>query len=423
MKLKIHEGKRYLSKEDGTPFFYFADTAWELFHKLTREEAKYYLETRKAQGFNAVQAVALAEKDGLRTPNAYGRYPLFGFDPEKPDTSGEYSYWDHMDHIIREAERLEMFITLLPTWGDKYNQLFGLGPEIFTPSNAYTYGKWLGKRYARQQNIIWMLGGDRPLDNEQHKSIIDNMAEGIKEGDKGSHLITFHPPGVFSSVDYVANKAYIDFHTIQSGHGDNSLQSPAMLARTAAAEAKPFMNAEPRYEDQPAYFNAAHNVFWDEADIRRHGYWDLMEGVCGYTYGNHSIWGFTMETDDYFTTHWKEALHKPGAETVKYLYKLRMSRDFFSLRPAPEIVKDDTSIMAHQAAACGKGYAYIYSPLGLPIRVYIHKFTAKLCRASWYNPRTGEESCFDVVQPMEALYVPPCSGRGNDWVLILDEIN
>ena len=47
---------RYLAWEDGTPFFYLADTAWELFHRLTREEIAVYFTTRAAQGFDSVTA-------------------------------------------------------------------------------------------------------------------------------------------------------------------------------------------------------------------------------------------------------------------------------------------------------------------------------------------------------------------------------
>ena len=38
-RLKVSENQRFLVKEDGKPFFYLGDTAWELFHRLNREEA------------------------------------------------------------------------------------------------------------------------------------------------------------------------------------------------------------------------------------------------------------------------------------------------------------------------------------------------------------------------------------------------
>ncbi|MBE3068735.1 MAG: DUF4038 domain-containing protein, partial [Planctomycetes bacterium] len=41
--LKVSANRRFLVHADGTPFFYLADTAWELFHKLEREEADRYL--------------------------------------------------------------------------------------------------------------------------------------------------------------------------------------------------------------------------------------------------------------------------------------------------------------------------------------------------------------------------------------------
>ena len=57
-----------LRREGGEPFFWLADTAWELFHRYTPADAARYLETRAAQGFTVVQAVLLAEEDGLRVP-------------------------------------------------------------------------------------------------------------------------------------------------------------------------------------------------------------------------------------------------------------------------------------------------------------------------------------------------------------------
>ena len=38
-RLKVSDSHRFLVYEDGHPFFYLGDTAWELFHRLNREEA------------------------------------------------------------------------------------------------------------------------------------------------------------------------------------------------------------------------------------------------------------------------------------------------------------------------------------------------------------------------------------------------
>jgi hypothetical protein len=59
------------------------DTAWELFHRLSKADTEKYLENRRQKGFTVIQAVALAELDGLNTPNAEGEKPLIDNDPEK----------------------------------------------------------------------------------------------------------------------------------------------------------------------------------------------------------------------------------------------------------------------------------------------------------------------------------------------------
>ncbi|MBN1893817.1 DUF4038 domain-containing protein, partial [bacterium] len=36
----------FLATRDGKPFFWLGDTAWEMIHRLTREEIRHYLDCR-----------------------------------------------------------------------------------------------------------------------------------------------------------------------------------------------------------------------------------------------------------------------------------------------------------------------------------------------------------------------------------------
>ena len=131
-QLRVTTNGRYLETSDGEPFFWLGDTAWELFHKLDREEAIYYLKTRANQGFTVIQAVILAELDGLRTPNAYGELPFIDLDPTQPNSA----YFSHVDFIIAEANKLGLTMGVLPTWGDKvFSENPGAGPIIFNAEN------------------------------------------------------------------------------------------------------------------------------------------------------------------------------------------------------------------------------------------------------------------------------------------------
>src|SRR5687767_15822442 len=118
-RLKVSENKRFLVQDNGKPFFYLGDTAWELFHRLNREEADKYLEDRAKKGFTVIQAAALAELNGLNDPNPYGHKPLVDNDPTKPDVKDgpQNDYWDHVDYIVNKAEKLGLRIGSLPPWG------------------------------------------------------------------------------------------------------------------------------------------------------------------------------------------------------------------------------------------------------------------------------------------------------------------
>ena len=189
-RLQVSENKRFLVTADKQPFFWLGDTAWELFHRLNREDAERYLKNRASKRFTVIQAVALAELDGLTVPNPYGHLPLRNNDPTQPIEA----YFAHVDWIVAKANELGLYVGFLPTWGDKWNKKWGAGPEIFTPENARAYGEWLGRRY-RDAGLVWVLGGDRPIETDAHRAIIRAMAEGLRAGDGGTHLMTFHPPG------------------------------------------------------------------------------------------------------------------------------------------------------------------------------------------------------------------------------------
>ena len=124
--LRVSDNARYLQTDDGKPFLWLGDTAWELFHKLNREEAVEYLDKRKEQGFSVIQAVVLAENDGLRTPNPYGELPLVDLSPARPNEK----YFEHVDFIVAEANARGLYVGMLPTWGDKlYSPNPGAGPR------------------------------------------------------------------------------------------------------------------------------------------------------------------------------------------------------------------------------------------------------------------------------------------------------
>jgi hypothetical protein len=424
MRLKVSDNRRFLVYEDGTPFFYLGDTAWELFHRLTFEEAKYYLRDRAAKGFTVIQAVALAEFDGLNEPNRYGHTPLHNNDPTKPNED----YFAHVDRVVQYAESLGLTIGMLPTWGDKWNKKWGVGPEIFTPENARAYGEFLGKRY-RNASLIWILGGDRPVETDTHRAILRAMAEGLASGDSGAHLRTFHPPGTHSSTEYLPDEPWLDFHMYQTGHGRERPTWQLLAQDYAHQPTKPCMDAEPGYEDHPIDFNPQKG-YLDANDVRRFAYWSMFSGAFGHTYGCHDIWQFYDPTQhppiSWARTPWQEALHLHGAGQMRHLRKLIESRPFLSRVPDQSLLAADADDPLHHIAVTRdreNRYALFYLPYGGRFVANLSPLAEQRFRAQWLDPRTGVYYLLgEIGTGGEIEFIAPSAGKGEDWVLVLDKV-
>ena len=136
--LRVSSDSRYIEKSNGEPFLWLGDTAWELFHKLDREEATEYLTNRAEKGFTVIQAVVLAENDGLRSPNPYGDVPFEELDPTRPNE--DYFKPGEIKYVRRIREPARWFlIRIMPkfletTWGKdiKINLLSGSSVETET---------------------------------------------------------------------------------------------------------------------------------------------------------------------------------------------------------------------------------------------------------------------------------------------------
>lgn len=428
-RLKVSEHHRFLVTENEDPFFWMADTAWELFHRCDREEIDHYLEKRKEQGFNVVQAVALAEIDGLNHPNHYGHTPLINNDPATPNPD----YFDHVDYTISKADELGIYIALLPTWGDKlFKNSWGIGPEIFNPQNALEFGKWMGNRYKDYDNIIWILGGDRnPRPDTDDVAVWRAMAEGIAAGAGGNDktLMSFHPQpkDAGGSSTWFHQDEWLDFNMHQTGHCANKGTYKHIEHDYALSPVKPVLDAEPLYEDHPNCFRPDELGHSIPEDIRRIMYWNVFAGAFGQTYGCHDVWQMYKQGRTGINKPlrpWPEALDLPMANQVKHLKQLMLSRPFLSRIPDQSMIlgqqpENNDYVIATRDQ--NGSYAMIYFPTGKTTEIDISTLEGDLFTCWWYDPRTGAAFKGDDLGKSDRLTIhPPSAGPGNDWVLVID---
>ncbi|WP_119071477.1 glycoside hydrolase family 140 protein [Aggregatilinea lenta] len=429
-RIQVSENKRFLVYEDGTPFFWLGDTAWELFHRTTREEAEYYLENRLQKGFNVIKAVILAEFDGLHVPNAYGDLPLHDDDPARPNER----YFRYVDTILDLAAEKGLYVGLLPTWGDKVNLMWGLGPVIFDDQNARAYGEFVGSRYASRPNVIWIIGGDRPEqspDGADYSSVWRAMVSGIQSATNGKAFFTYHPMGQRSSAMGFHDDDWLHLNMWQSGHMARDLPNWEWIAQDyARTPVKPVLDGEPAYEDHPIDpFTrkwAPEYGRFRAYDVRKQAYRAVFAGACGHTYGHHSIWQmYSPERVPVNFPHpfWREALNRPGAGQMMFLRQLLEAWPYLTRVPDQTLLISEPGEGPYhvQATRASDGsYALVYIPTeDQTVRIDMSKFASNNVRIQWFDPRHGTTTPLGKIHGASvAEFTTP--QEGPDWVLMLD---
>lgn len=427
---KLIRDAHMVKYEDGTGFFWMADTAWQLAQKLySEEEVDFYLKNRKEKGFNVI-LVSIAEHTGIRRRETL--VPAFN-DYDWKQANNEY--WTHVDYIVDKANALGLYIGILPAWHmfPDRNETKGL----IDKDDAMHYGNYIATRYAGKKNIIWVVGGDSKADDSRVKEVWNALGTAIYNVASKKQLITYHPTGTVSSSKWFHGEDWLDFNMVQSGHcapmniGISNLRQDYKKIPT-----KPTLDGEPRYETMEECFYKDINISagqgegqrtghrFNEKDVREIAYKQVFSGAFGHTYGHHSIWQMSLRKNNgpniggvqSTVNSWKEALDANGSTQMGYLVKLMKSRPMLSRVPDQSMVlnNDKTSF-----ATRGDGYAFVYLPLGGSVTVNLSKISGDTIQVSWFNPRTGIVSEKETIgnNGSRTFNTP----NSNDIVLILDD--
>jgi hypothetical protein len=416
--LRVSDNGRYLVNSDGSPFFYMADTAWHLLNKTTLKQANAYLKNRANHGFTVIQTEINTRFGASRI----GIVPFHKNDISRPNEE----FFKRVDYVITRANDLGMYVSLVPLdtrWARN---------GVFTPTNAYNFGLYLGRRYATKK-IIWTLGGDIGATEvaggiDLWKGVAAGIARGAAGKDQSKLFMQYHPGFNQTSATWFQDYSWIDANGVHSGHSMNRDNYNLVANTYNASPAKPVMDMEPGYEDMP-HGIVRGNPRLTAYDVRKGAYWSLFAGAHGVTYAHNNVWAFVKEPGEFrslSTAPWQQSLNTPGAAAMTHLKKLILSRPFLTRIPDQSLIAgpalNGTDHIQATRASDG-AYAFIYTASGKPITADLNKLSGTEAIARWYNPRTGESTDAGRHQSTgPETFTPPTNGGQNgDWVLILDD--
>ncbi|MGE5611837.1 MAG: DUF4038 domain-containing protein [Bacillota bacterium] len=400
----------------GKPFFWLGDTVWLLAQLPSREELELYLRTRAEQGFTVIQLTAVMGEErvwGTARATSRGDTPFIDHDVRRPAvTPGsdpadpiQYDYWDHLDYVLDRIHAHGMraaLVTFFVGWqGDGY--------KFLKPDNAYQYGRFLGERYRGKPDIIWILGGDNTPDTDAKKAVWNGVAKGLAEGLTGREdysrlLMTYHINGGSSSSQFWHQAPWLDFNMTQTWDRYQDIY-PMLQRDYQKMPVKPCGLGEGAYEDGPQYPTKPINALV----VRKQACWSYFAG--GYhTYGNGNVWHFDSCKAE-LTQPWKEALHSPGAETLRHVKKFLTAVQWWDLVPDQSVFADgqgkqERLNVAMRSSTGDAIVAYLSSPA--PIKLRLDRISVNgTLGAKWVNPASGEERLADAVDWQAGVFTPP----------------
>jgi hypothetical protein len=372
--IKISLNGRYFVDQDGGPFFWLGDTAWPLFAQYTKEEANAVLENRSTKGFTVIQGVlAWGGGTGFESnapgPNYAGDKPWLNDDPATPNNA----YFKHVDHLVQFALEKGVILAMLPTWG-----YYVCDVPTIHKGNARTYGRWLGARYKDAPNIVWVSGGDRiPT---RYESVYRELALGLREGDGGSHLITYHPCGWRSSAQFFHREDWLDFNMIETWTEWYKVH-PAVVSDCLLDPRKPVVLGEGAYENGPEYpFGPITPLV-----VRKQAWWTFLAGGF-HTYGQNQMW--RMEPG------WLSTLDTPGSFHMSVFKRVVTGIAWWKWVPDQSVFVDGPGNGPHMNAAARSvdgDWVLIYLVGKGNVAIHTDKITTSTqCKATWFDPRTGK---------------------------------
>lgn len=385
----VSANQRYLTYGNGEPFLWIGDTPWAAFIAASAEEWESYLRHRQENKFTIIQAHCGGAWQWIdkRKTDRLGNAPFAG---NGETLQWNPAYWQEVDRKVQAANErgLIMYICAVRQPGPGF-------PE----NDAEQVARFARHLAARMMGSFVVFS---PVADDVWSPLADVAGHAI-DGATPLHLISAHPRFFLEPAITFHGKDYVDIVGVQPGCGwtydpykkeKATPFSPALaaqyniewpLALWRLRPTKPVINQEGHYD-------GAHNQKPVKL-ARSTGYWSFLSGAPGFTYGCVGVWNWGVSPRGKTTPiHLPTVIRRPSATYMKYLHEFFAAIPWWTLEPAPELVRNPAADWLKRIVAARSqtgDLAAAYLPDNAEAVIDLKDFPAAM-QARWHNPTTGE---------------------------------
>ncbi|HST17663.1 MAG TPA: DUF4038 domain-containing protein [Gaiellaceae bacterium] len=415
--LKVGPTHRYLVDQRGRPFMIVGDSPQALFVNLSLRDATTFIANRAAAGFNSLWVNLLCAKytGGREDGSTYDHIAPFrkAGDLSTPNEQ----YFKRVDAMVRLAGRYGIVVFLDPIETGGWLSVL----QANGPAKAFAYGRYLGKRYAKFPNIVWMSGNDfQNWKDPSSDALVLAVARGIRSTDhRHIHTVELNYT-VSSSLDDARWRPVIG---LDAAYTYNATYAE-VLKEYNQRRFMPVFMVEAGYEDEQNSSSISPGV---PNTLRRQEYWTMLSGATGQLYGDHSTWQFLPD--------WKSHLDTPGTKQMGYLVKLFAGRPWYRLVPDQKhtlltsgygTFSSDGNVQSSDYATAARTpdgrLAIAYLPTVRTVTIDTSKLAGDPM-AQWYDPSAGTyaPAVPTAKTGSTQTFRPPDKNKDGDgdWVLVL----
>jgi len=412
--LKIGPTGRYLVDQRGKPFLIAGESPQSMMVNCSESEAELFFANRQSHGFNAAWINLICAKYTGGRDDASTRDGIKPFNGGLDFSEPNEVYFARCDRIVRIAAKHNTMVMLDPAETGSFLAVM----QKNGVDRCREYGRWLGKRYAGFDNILWFHGNDYSAHTPENDKLTTSIALGIKEFDN-RHLHTIEIDTSMTSLDDERWAPIVGLSGAYE-YGPVHVRTLSDFNRKTDHRVPTFM-IESSYE----FEHLGGAQLGTPQQLREQEYSSDLTGTTGQLYGNKYTWPMLDG--------WKDKLDTPGAMQMAYVQALFEPRAWYELVP-----DQDGSVLTAGRGTFGKfDYATAArTPDGRLVIVYVpdrRTITIDMTKlagpatAQWYDPASGKYRRIEgspLPNSGSRQFTTPgdnADGPGNtDWVLVLE---